>query len=42
VSTVAEAEEYMAGLWGLPTIFLILNNQYGMGTSLEHPAALLV
>ncbi|MDA2953099.1 MAG: thiamine pyrophosphate-dependent enzyme [Actinomycetota bacterium] len=42
MSTVAEPEEYMAGLWGLPTIFLILNNQYGMGTSLEHPAALLV
>jgi TPP-dependent pyruvate/acetoin dehydrogenase alpha subunit len=42
VSTVAEAEECMAGLWGLPTVFLILNNQYGMGMSLEHPAALLV
>jgi len=42
VSTVAEAEEYMAGLWGLPAIFLILHNQYGMGTSLEHPAPLLV
>ena len=42
MSTVAEAEECMAGLWGLPTVFLILNNQYGMGMSLEHPAALLV
>jgi len=42
VSTVAEAEEYMAGLWGLPTVFLILINQYGMGMSLDHPAALLV
>ena len=42
MNTVAEAEECMAGLWGLPNTFLILNNQYGMGTSLEHPAALLV
>ncbi len=42
MNVVAEPEEYMAGLWGLPTIFLIPNNQYGMGTSLEHPAALLV
>lgn len=29
----------MAGLWDLPIVFLILNNQYGMGTSLEHAAA---
>jgi len=29
----------MAGLWDLPVVFLILNNQYGMGTSLEHAAA---
>ena len=42
MSTVAEPDEYMAGLWGLPTVFLILNNQYGMGMSLDHPAALLV
>jgi len=42
VNVVAEAEECMAGLWGLPTVFLILNNQYGMGMSLDHPAALLV
>lgn len=42
MNVVAEAEECMAGLWGLPTVFLILNNQYGMGTSLEHPAPLLV
>jgi TPP-dependent pyruvate/acetoin dehydrogenase alpha subunit len=42
MNVAAEAEECMAGLWGLPTVFLILNNQYGMGMSLEHPAALLV
>jgi TPP-dependent pyruvate/acetoin dehydrogenase alpha subunit len=42
MNLVAEAEECMAGLWGLPTVFLILNNQYGMGMSLDHPAALLV
>ena len=29
----------MAGLWDLPIVFLILNNQYGMGTSLERAAA---
>ncbi len=29
----------MAGLWDLPIVFLILNNQYGMGTSLERSAA---
>ena len=29
----------MAGLWDLPVVFLILNNQYGMGTSLGHAAA---
>jgi pyruvate dehydrogenase E1 component alpha subunit len=29
----------MAGLWDLPIVFLILNNQYSMGTSLEHAAA---
>jgi len=29
----------MAGLWDLPVVFLILNNQYGMGTSLQHAAA---
>lgn len=29
----------MAGLWDLPIVFLILNNQYGMGTSLEHASA---
>ena len=42
MNTVAQPDEYMAGLWGLPNTFLILNNQHGMGTSLEHPAALLV
>jgi pyruvate dehydrogenase E1 component alpha subunit len=29
----------MAGLWNLPIVFLILNNQYGMGTPVERAAA---
>jgi pyruvate dehydrogenase E1 component alpha subunit len=29
----------MAGLWDLPIVFLILNNQYGMGTPVERAAA---
>ncbi len=28
----------MAGLWDLPIVFLILNNQYGMGTPVERAA----
>lgn len=35
---VAEAFN-MAGLWDLPIVFLILNNQYGMGTPVERAAA---
>jgi pyruvate dehydrogenase E1 component alpha subunit len=30
----------MAGLWDLPIVFLILNNQYGMGTPVERAAAM--
>lgn len=29
----------MAALWGLPMVFMISNNQYGMGTSLHRHAA---
>lgn len=29
----------MAGLWDLPVVFLILNNQYGMGTALGRASA---
>ncbi len=29
----------MAGLWDLPIVFLIVNNQYGMGTSAKDAAA---
>lgn len=30
----------MAGLWDLPIVFLILNNQYGMGTPVQRASAL--
>lgn len=29
----------MAGLWDLPIVFLILNNQYGMGTAVDRASA---
>jgi pyruvate dehydrogenase E1 component alpha subunit len=29
----------MAGLWGLPVVYLIENNLYGMGTAVERAAA---
>lgn len=35
---VAEAFN-MAGLWNLPIVFLVLNNQYGMGTPVARAAA---
>jgi pyruvate dehydrogenase E1 component alpha subunit len=29
----------LAGIWDLPIVFLVLNNQYGMGTSVEKASA---
>jgi pyruvate dehydrogenase E1 component alpha subunit len=29
----------LAALWGLPIVFLVINNDYGMGTSVEHASS---
>jgi pyruvate dehydrogenase E1 component alpha subunit len=29
----------LAGLWRLPVVYVIVNNQYGMGTTVEHASA---
>ena len=31
----------MAALWKLPVVFLVVNNQYGMGTRIDHASACL-
>ena len=29
----------LAALWGLPVVFMVINNQFGMGTALERHSA---